>query len=275
MLRGASVSLVLAYRRLAALCPVLGLTVAAPGGAAGQDWVDGARLAYDASARQSWLAAEADRIRAAYGVAARGDVVASRALHGYLWSAGLLMSGPWYLERRVPRLRPADVRLGPDGTLRVAPGAFACLPGDRAAGSAEAVVLDCEEDLRAELRQAVADHVRPLLTALRPHLRRGTRALWGMVGDDLVSGLWHLGRALGEEERGADLAARLLPGPLSPFPGGAGFRRLPDDHPGPERLTRTRIGCCMHYTVCPAETCSTCPRLRTARPAAVAAPAGG
>ncbi|WP_327292887.1 (2Fe-2S)-binding protein [Streptomyces sp. NBC_01198] len=273
-------SLVLAYRRLAALCPELGLDAAAPGsppgpGRTAPGWVDGARLVDDAAARQSWLAAEAAEIRVCYAAEARDDVVASRALHGYLWSVCLLISGPWYLERRVPLLRPADVLLGPGGSVRVVPGPFACLPGDPAAGSGQARVLDCEEALGAELRRAVADHVRPLLGVLRPDLRRGTRALWGMVGDDLISGLWHLGRALGEEDHAADLATRLLPAPTPPFPGGARFRPLPDGHPGPERLTRTRIGCCMHYTIRPEETCSTCPRLRAATRAPVAAaPAG-
>ncbi|MFG1808069.1 (2Fe-2S)-binding protein [Streptomyces sp. NPDC049040] len=268
-------SLVPAYRRLAALCPALGLDVDAPARATDPGWVDGARLAHDDGARQSWLAAQAAGIRGRYAVEARADVVASRALHGYLWSAGLLISGPWYLERRVPLLRPADVLVGPGGAVRVTPGPFACLEGDAAAGDPGIRVLDSEEALRAELRRAVADHVRPLLAALRPQLRRGTRALWGMVGDDLVSGLWCLGRALGEEEHGAELADRLLPEPTPPFPGGARFRRLPDDHPGPDRLTRTRIGCCMHYTVRPEETCSTCPRLKAAgRAAPVAAPAG-
>jgi FhuF-like iron-sulfur protein len=270
------VSLVWAYRRLAVLCPALRLTVAADGRAAGPGWVDGARLAHDAAARQAWLAAEAARIRGTYGAEARDDVVASKALHGYLWSACLLISGPWYLERRVPDLRPQDVWVGPGGSLRVAPRPFACLGGDPAAGSAQRSVRDGEEDLRAELRRAVADHVRPLLAALRPHMRRGTRALWGMAGDDLLSGLWHLGRALGEEERGADLATAVLPAPLPPFPGGAHFRPLPGGHPGPERLTRTRTGCCLHYSVRPEETCATCPRRPPARPAPPrTAPAAG
>jgi hypothetical protein len=281
-------SLARAYRRLAALCPTLRLTVAAPAagpcaapcGAAdahapgwtdghAPGWTDGCLLAYDDAARRAWLDAEAARVRDVYGVRAREDVVATKALHGYLWSAALLISGPWYLQRRVPYLRPRDVEVGPGGAYRVVvPGAFACLPGDPAAGSARATVRDREEDLHAELRQAVAEHVGPLLEALRPRVRRGARALWGMAGDDLVSGLWHLGRALGEEERGAELATRVLPAPLAPFPGGARFRRLPDDHPGPDRLTRTRIGCCLHYTVRGDEVCATCPRLRALAPRA-------
>jgi hypothetical protein len=272
-------SLVWAYRRLAVLCPVLRLTVTPAGfgdGAGdGPCWIDAAALARDPAALDAFLAAEAARIRQAYGVEAREDVVATRALHSYLWSAGLLMSGPLYLERRVPLLRPQDIRVGPGGSLRVTPGRFACLPDDPAAASPRATVLDSDEDMHAELRRVVADHVRPLLATLRPRLRRGTRALWGMAGDDLVSGLWHLGRALGEEQHGAGLATRLLPVPFPPFPGGAHFRPAPDALAGEPQLTRTRIGCCLHYTVRPDETCSTCPRRTCATaPAEAVVPAG-
>ncbi|MGW7417617.1 (2Fe-2S)-binding protein, partial [Streptomyces sp. NPDC054863] len=120
------------------------------------------------------------------------------------------------------------------------------------------VVAD-EEALRAELRAAVADHVRPLLTAVRPHARRSPRTLWGMAGDDLVSGIWYLGRMLGQEERALQAATALLPTAVPPFPGGADFRRLttPD---GSRHPTRTRLGCCMYYTLDSAQACATCPR---------------
>ncbi|MFC4031740.1 (2Fe-2S)-binding protein [Streptomyces polygonati] len=259
-----------AYRRLVELCPALELRVTSPGAPVGRGWVDGERLAADGAVLDAWLDAEATRIRDRHGRTARPDVVASRALHGYLWSVCLMMSGPWYLQRRVPRLRPRDLRIDPaTGRFAVVPADFACLPGDPAArlsrqagfaGQAGIRVLPDENALRAELRSAVADHVRPLLGALGPRLRRGARALWGMAGDDLVSGVWHLGRALGEEEQAVLAAGELLPGPVAPFPGGADFRHLADRE-GRRLPTRTRLGCCLHYTIRPAETCGTCPRL--------------
>lgn len=259
------------YRRLAALCPAWAFDLSAPsapGAPTGPDWTDGTGLAARPGDLDAFLDGERARILSRYGHTARPDVAASRALHGYLWSVCLLMSGPWYLQRRVPRIDPRHVRVGlATGTYGIAPGAsFACLPDDPAAGLRGVRVRTDEDALRDELRTVVADHVRPLLAALGPRLRRGPRALWGMVGDDLVSGIWHLGRALDEEDRAVRMAGELLPGPVAPFPGGADFRRLANPLGGAPHLTRTRLGCCLHYTVRPAETCATCPRLCGAEP---------
>ncbi|MFF3688179.1 (2Fe-2S)-binding protein [Streptomyces sp. NPDC002187] len=249
-----------AFRRLATVCPALNLSVAAPRTPARQGWADGAELVRRAELLDAFLDAEAARIRDRYDHTARPDVVASRALHGYLWSVSLLMSGPWYLERRVPRIHPHDVRHSrTSDAYEVVPGRFACLPGDPAAAQPGVRVVPDEEALRAELRAAVADHVRPLLKALAPRVRRGPRALWGMAGDDLVSGVWYLGRMLGEEDRAVHEAGRLLPGPVAPFPSGAGFRLL-TGRDGQTYPTRTRLGCCLYYTIRPAEACATCPR---------------
>ncbi|RST04743.1 (2Fe-2S)-binding protein [Streptomyces sp. WAC05374] len=248
------------YQRLTACCEALDARVAAPGPAA-RGQLDGAELAESPAALDAFVGAEAARIRAHHGRAPRGDVAASRALHGYLWTVSLLMSGAWYLERRVPRVHPREVRLDPStGAFEVLPASgFACLPDDPAAGLPGTRVLGHEEALRAELRAAVADHVRPLLAAAGPYVRRGPRALWGMVTDDLVSGIWYLGRALGEEERAIAAATELLPAGLPPFPGGAAFRVLHGAE-GRRYPTRTRLGCCLYYTLEPAQACLTCPR---------------
>ncbi|MER5766520.1 (2Fe-2S)-binding protein [Streptomyces sp. NPDC001985] len=249
-----------AYHRLARLCAALDVVVAEPHTPAAQGWVDGAELACRPELLDGFLAAEAGRIQSRYDHTARPDVVASRALHGFLWSASLLISGPWYLERRVPRLRPDQVRISRTSeSYAVVPGAFSCLPDDPAAGLPGVRVVAGEEALRAELRAAVADHVRPVLAAIGPRLRRGPRALWGMVTDDLVSGIWYLGRMLGDEERAVREAGELLPGAVSPYPGGAAFRGLVD-RDGRSHPTRTRMGCCLFYTIRPAEACATCPR---------------
>ncbi|MFJ8014970.1 (2Fe-2S)-binding protein [Streptomyces sp. NPDC096339] len=266
------------YGRLATVCEALDVQVAAagtptfarpfaqPSGHA-RRWVGGAELAeraepvHDRGALDAFVAAEADRIRAGHGHDPRPDVAASRALHDYLWTVSLLMSGAWYLERRVPRVRPREVRVDlATGTFEIVPGTgFACLPGDPAAHLPGARVVADEEALRAELRAAVADHVRPLLAAIGPRVRRRDRALWGMVTDDLVSGIWYLGRALGQEERAVREATELLPTAIAPFPGGADFRRLAD-RSGHLHPTRTRLGCCMYYTLDPSRACATCPR---------------
>ncbi|MFD8634461.1 (2Fe-2S)-binding protein [Streptomyces sp. NPDC059533] len=266
------------YGRLAAVCEALDVRVAAAGtppfarpfarpSAHPRRWVGGAELADRTDpaggqeALDAFVAAEADRIRVGHGHDPRPDVAASRALHDYLWSVGLLMSGVWYLERRVPRVRPREVRVDlSTGTFEIAPGAgFACLPGDPAAHLPGARVVADEEALRAELRAAVADHFRPLLAAVGPRVRRRDRALWGMATDDLVSGIWYLGRSLGQEERAVREATELLPTAIAPFPGGADFRRL-TDRAGHAHPTRTRLGCCMYYTLDPSRACATCPR---------------
>lgn len=250
-----------AYRRLADVCEVLAAQVAEPGGANAQVGVTGMELTKSQQALDAFVEAETVRIQERYGHTARPHVAASRALHDYAWSVGLLMSGVWYLERRVPRIRPEDVRLDlATGVYKITPGSYlSCLPGDPVATLPGVTVLPHEEALRAELRAAVADHMAPLLTALGPIARRGSRALWGLVSDDLVSGIWYLGRVLGREDDAVRAATELLPSAVSPYPGGAGFRHLTDTS-GRRHPTRTRAGCCLYYTIRPDEACSTCPR---------------
>lgn len=260
----AATTLARTYGRLAAACEALNVRVATASDRPEQWQLSGAELTEPAGSRQAlddFVAAEAARIRAGHGHDPRPDVAASRALHDYLWSVSLLMSGAWYLERRVPRIRPREVRVDlATGAFEIVPAAgFTCLPGDPAAHVEGARVVADEEALRAELRAAVADHMRPLLAAIGPLVRRRDRALWGMVTDDLVSGIWYLGRALGQEEHAVREATELLPMAIAPFAGGADFRRLAD-RAGYLHPTRTRLGCCMYYTLDSARACATCPR---------------
>ncbi|MGI5346834.1 iron-sulfur protein [Streptomyces sp. CA-250714] len=258
------------YERVTATCEALSARVAAADGAEPtasranpQQQVSGAALGQDPAALDRFVQAESARIQRREAHTARRDVAASRALHGYAWSVALLMSGAWYLERRVPRIRPGDIQVDLEtGAVEVTPGqVFSCLADDEAArdGLPGARTLVDAEALRAELRSAVADHLRPLLTAIAPEVRRGPRALWGMVEDDLISGIWYLGRMLGEEENAIRAATELLPGPVPPFPGGAAFRHLTGDS-GRTYPTRTRLGCCLYYTIGPAQPCLNCPR---------------
>lgn len=237
------------FRHLAGVCDALPLSLTDGGHPAdtlGGVWWDAAELAGRPDALRALVRGEADRIRDDYAHTARPDVAASRALHGWLWSAGLLLAGPWYLLRRIPVVRPDRLWIEPrTGALAIAPGEFATPAGARASYT--------------ELRVAYEELVAPLLTAFRPEVRRGPRALWGMAADDLVSALWYLGRALGEEERAVREATALLPGDTPPLTSGAGFRSLRGPS-GRSYPTRTRAGCCLFYAVRPAEACLTCPR---------------
>ncbi|MEV5909972.1 iron-sulfur protein [Streptomyces sp. WAC 01325] len=249
------------YARLTGLCEVLSVRVAEPGAADAGAGVSAAELVKDGAALDAFVAAEATRIHDRHGVVVRRHVAASRALHDYAWSVSLLMSGAWYLERRVPRIRPEDLRLDlATAEFTVTPGSdLACLADDPAAALPGVLTVPHEEALRAELRAAVADHMAPLLDAIGPVARRGSRALWGMVSDDLVSGIWYLGRVLGREDEAVRAAGRLLPSAVAPYPSGAGFRHLTTAD-GRRHPTRTRAGCCMYYTIRPDEACATCPR---------------
>lgn len=258
------VLLAAAYHRLDALCEVLSVRVAepAPESPLSPQMTNGpVGLTERQESMAAFVEAEAARIQDRYGHTAPRHVAASRALHDYAWSVGLLMSGVWYLERRVPRIAPDDIRVDlASGAYEICPGSdLLCLPDDPVAALAGARPVAHQEALRAELRSAVADHMGPVLDAIGPYVRRGSRALWGMVSDDLVSGLWYLGRVFGEEAAGVRAASEVLPAAHAPFPGGAGFRSLRTSD-GREHPTRTRVGCCLYYTIRPAEACSTCPR---------------
>ncbi|WP_030937864.1 (2Fe-2S)-binding protein [Streptomyces sp. NRRL S-646] len=246
------------YRRLADVCAALDVRVAETSGQVG---VTAAELASDRTALDAFVDAEAARIHDRYDVAVRPAVAASRALHDYAWSVGVLIGGAWYLERRVPRIRPEDLRLDlATGAYEITPGTeLACLPGDPVASLPGVLTVPQEDQLRAALRMAMADHMRPLLSAIGPVARRGTRSLWGMVADDLVSGIWYLGRMLGQESDAVRAATEVLPIAVPPYPSGADFRHLTAEN-GQRHATRTRTGCCMFYAIRPAEACVTCPR---------------
>lgn len=200
-----------AYHRLDAVCEALSVRVAEPGKPTDRQPsgpTHSPRVALRTvglmdgqESVEAFVEAEAARIQTRYDHSAPRHVAASRALHDYAWSVGLLMSGVWCLERRVPRISPADIRVDlATGAFEIRPGSdLVCLPDDPAAGLPGARAVAHQESLRAELRAAVADHMGPVLDAIGPYARRGSRALWGLVSDDLVSGLWYLGRMRGDE----------------------------------------------------------------------------
>ncbi|MET8975151.1 (2Fe-2S)-binding protein [Streptomyces sp. NPDC004539] len=270
-----------AYARLTEVCPSVTVRHLADGEAAPADggWVSAAGLADGNAELERFLAWDDAQVLRDYGKKGRPDVVASFGLHRYSWPACLLFTIPWFLHRRVPRFPVTHVSYDRTDGMRLAvrtPVSFACLPDDPAAGRPGAVVVPDEEALRAELRAAVAEHHEPLLAGFGPRMRRRGRALWAMVTDEIVEGVWYVAALLGDEEK--ERARRelelLLPGTTKPYVGTAAFRELtgPD---GESLPTRDRASCCMYYTIDADDPCVTCPRTcdaeRIAKLTAVAA----
>ncbi|RLV10418.1 iron-sulfur protein [Streptomyces griseocarneus] len=224
--------------------------------------VTGERLVQDAALRERLVDAAERRIADTHGVTPRRDVAAMDALHQYVFYATVAMSGPWFLTHRVPWIGLDGLAHdGASAALTVAPSHLLCLPDDPAATLPGVRVVADEERLRAALREAVAEHLGPVLEAFRPLLRRGTRAVWGLAADELTEGIWYVGRVTGQERRAVAAADVLLPGGTPPFVGAAGFRPCGDAAAAGEgEATRTRINCCLWYTVTPQQPCSTCPR---------------
>ncbi|MER8044725.1 (2Fe-2S)-binding protein [Streptomyces sp. NPDC094032] len=229
----------------------------------GTGWVGADELAAGGEALDTFLAWDETQVRRDYGRAARPDVVASFGLHRYAWPACLLVTLPWFLHRRVPRLPARNVAFHRAlGRLAVRVEEFACLPDDPAAALPGARVVPDEEALRAEVRASLGEHFEELLTGFGPRMRRGRRALWGMVTDEIVEGLWYIGELLGEETRAMAELELLMPGTAKPYVGAAGFRELAGSAEacGAIRSTRDRATCCFFYTLRPEDTCLTCPR---------------
>ncbi|MFE9440035.1 (2Fe-2S)-binding protein [Streptomyces sp. NPDC006602] len=255
-----------AYAHVTDVFPGLTVTELPPDGPApqGGGWVRAAELANGGPGLDGFLAWDDAQVLRDHGRPARPDVLAGFGLHRYAWPACLLITVPWFLHRRVPRFPVTHVsydRTQGPMSFAVRPGAFACLPDDPARALPGARVVPDEEALRAEVLAAVAEHMEPVLAGFGPRMRRRGRALWGMVTDEIVEGLWYVAELLGESERRR--AERelelLLPGSTKPYVGSAGFRLLTGPN-GESLPTRDRASCCMFYTLEPEDTCATCPR---------------
>ncbi|MCX4547335.1 (2Fe-2S)-binding protein [Streptomyces sp. NBC_01500] len=251
-----------AYERLAEVFPGLSVTelTGAEQPPVTGGWVTATALAAGGPALDAFLDWDRAQVQRDYGQSARPDVIAGFGFHRYAWPACLLITVPWFLHRRVPRLPVGSVAFQRTlGRMTVRTGEFACLPDDPAAALPGARAVADEDALRTEVRAAVAEHLDPVLDGFGPRMRRGRRALWGMATDEIVEGLWYIAHLLGEEQRGVTELERLLPGATAPYVGAAGFRELtgPQGRPLP---TRDRASCCLFYTLRPEDTCVTCPR---------------
>jgi hypothetical protein len=241
------------YARLSAVLPSAHVSAGPP--RRGRGWLGAAELAAGGPAVEAYVAANAKQLGGGRGAQVRPDVAATLALHRYLWPAALLFTVPWFLSRRVPRLPVGDVSFHTTtGRMTVQVREFACLPEDPAAALPGARVVASPDELRAEVRAAVAEHATPLLAGFAPLLRRGPRALWGLVTDEIAEGLSYVAELLGERDRAVAELGLLLPGGTKPLAGGAHFRH------GPDGVSRTRETCCLYYTIDPAGICSGCPR---------------
>ncbi|MFE0645488.1 (2Fe-2S)-binding protein [Streptomyces sp. NPDC058877] len=256
-----------AYARLAEAFPALRLEEAVPDGRlpCGAGWVGADSLAAGGPALDAFLSWDEAQILRDHGARARPDVVAGFGLHRYAWPACLLVTVPWFLDRRVPRLPTRNVAFHRTlGRMVARVEEFACLPDDPAAALPGARVVTDGEALRAEVRASLAEHFEAVLGGFGPRMRRGRRALWGMATDEIVEGLWYVAALLGEEERAMTELELLLPSPSphKPYAGAAGFRELADAEGADDapRTTRDRVSCCFFYTLRPEDTCLTCPR---------------
>ncbi len=248
-----------AYARLAEVYPSLKVSGrrTLP---AGDGWLPATALAAGGDELAEYLARDEAQLKRDYGKRPRPDVTASFGLHRYAFPAVLLITAPWFLYRRVPRLPLDAVAFERDPShLAVRVAEFACLPDDPAGTRPDAHVVPDEAALRSEVRGAVAEHLGPLLAGFRPRMRRGARALWGVATDEITEGLWYLGHLLGDEEAARKAAEELLPGGTPPFARGASFRELTGPE-GEALPTRDRASCCLFYTLRPEATCVTCPR---------------
>jgi len=123
----------------------------------------------------------------------------------------------------------------------------------------------------------VDGHLAALVARLAERrVRRGPRALWGLVANGCAAALLEQARAAGlPPARVAPLLDQLLTTPGRSLPTPALLQVGPADDP---RLVRRRVTCCLNYTVA-GQPCATCPLLPPAetrrRLAAGAAPAGG
>lgn len=251
-----------AYRRLTEAFPSLRIHELTDDErpADGDGWVGAGELAAGGEAVDTYLTWDDAQVLRDYAQRARPDVVASFGLHRYAWPACLLITVPWFLSRRVPRVPVDSVAFQrARGRMAVRIEEFACLPDDPVAALPGARTVPDEEALRGEVRAAVAEHLGPVLAGFGPRMRRRDHALWSMATDEIVEGLWYVAHLLGEEERAMAELELLLPGTTKPYVGTAGFRELRGPE-GESLPTRDRASCCLFYTLRPEDTCVTCPR---------------
>ncbi|MER6468612.1 (2Fe-2S)-binding protein [Streptomyces collinus] len=134
-----------AYARLAGTGAGPAVTVPGPADPLprGDGWLTTAGLARGGCDLDAFLARDEAQALRDYGRPARPDVAARFGLHRYAWPASLLITVPWFVHRRVPRLPVTHVSYDRvAGRMAVRPASFACLGRGRGGtGGAELELL--------------------------------------------------------------------------------------------------------------------------------------
>jgi hypothetical protein len=176
-------------------------------------------------------------------------VAASALLEGYAWTLGRPLFAALAAGRPPPDLAVANVRLAfAEGRLDEVAVCDPAPPPGAGSGAVARLVDSHLARLVARLVARLAER----------RVRRGPRALWGLVANGCAAALLEEARLAGLPERRIEaLLDLLLESSGRPLPAppllrvGAGAAA---------RLARRRVTCCLNYTVA-AQPCATCPLL--------------
>lgn len=172
-------------------------------------------------------------------------------------------------ERRLPLLDPTGLWLraaadeedpgGPEWYDAMALGRarMAVLPGDPAVGLVNVQVVSDLAALQALLVEQTRQLLTPLVGLVHRVTRRGRRALWGAVADDLTLGFMLAGEALNEPERTRAEAGATFAPAQRPLDFAPDWLRL--EHGGRLHLRRRKTVCCLAYRAPRWGYCATCP----------------
>ena len=116
----------------------------------------------------------------------------------------------------------------------------------------------CPDGAPGAVARLVDGHLALLVARLAERrVRRGPRALWGLVANGSAAALLAEAQAAGLPAGHRPAARPAARRPRRPLPAPAVLQAGPDGHP---RLVRRRVTCCLNYTVA-GQPCATCPLL--------------
>jgi hypothetical protein len=174
----------------------------------------------------------------------RPGVAASALLEGYAWTLARPLAAALAAAAPPPDLAAGNVRLRFAGGLLAGTALGDPAPPDGGTAEAVARLLD--------------GHLGVLVARLGERgVRRGPRALWGLVANGCAAALLEEAHAAGlPDDRTRQLLGRVLGPPGRPLPAPALLRVG-------SRLVRRRVTCCLNYAVA-GQPCATCPLLAPA-----------